>query len=91
MVGEPLDPQRALARQRMARADGRGQLLARELDALDLVGPLVLERESDIEAAVAEHVEHPLGGALTDAHLDMRKLGGWGPEITYQRYELALE
>jgi hypothetical protein len=76
MLGQPLDPQGRVACQRVARTDRRGQLLAREPDALDLLRSLFLEREGDIEAPVVEHVEHPLGGAFADAHLDVGELGG---------------
>lgn len=73
MVSERREVKRTVACELVSRADGRRQLLAGELEPLDLLGRLCLERESHVDLAFGQHVEHAAGGALADADFDFRK------------------
>jgi hypothetical protein len=66
----------ALAGELVLRAHDHGELFARELELLEVVRRRGSEREREVEASVAEHVDHPLGGAFPEAYLDIGILGG---------------
>ena len=72
LTGERRDADRPVAGQRVARAHHDRELLARELDPLERVELRGLEDEREVDRAVAQPVDHPLDGPLTQADLDAR-------------------
>ena len=68
---ELADRERPVPGQGVAGAHRRRQLLARELESLELGRGLDLERKCDVEAPVVEHLGHPPGRSLAQRDLDV--------------------
>jgi hypothetical protein len=90
VAGEGAQRERAVTGQRMSRTDHDDELLGGELESLEPVGRLGLEREGQVEATVGEALDHPLRGPLAEAQLDGRERGAEAGEQR-RNIELAAE
>ncbi len=88
--GERGQRQRPPAGERVTDAGDGRELLAGELETVDPVRRLSLERKREVEAPVAQHREHSLRGSLPNADLHVREAGREAREDR-RNVELAAE